>query len=245
MKGLSRSLGERKRDFCDWVRNWTQGIDEDFSPISPKERCYPEALRVLSPAPAFGRSCAYCQSSMSLWPPVLPPRHASFFRCSPLGMGNKSDIHLCPADWRLLRNASFSTLWNSGKGLMDVDQQRACCCWWNNHTGGLTGSLELGRKMQWLSIMGFTLLWEIENKMPCKGHSPASKESVLLVGKPTLIAECLFWALFMLKKWAYHPLSTSLLTCFPASALFFKNICKTPSQGLSMKANFMHMQNCF
>lgn len=34
MKGLSRSLGERKRDFCDWVRNWTQGIDEDFSPIA-------------------------------------------------------------------------------------------------------------------------------------------------------------------------------------------------------------------
>lgn len=55
----------------------------------------------------------------------------------------------------------------------------------------------LGRKTQWLSIMGFALPWEIENKMH-EVHSPASEQSVLLVGKLSSTAECLSWALLTL-----------------------------------------------
>jgi len=122
-EGFTQVARRKEERFCDWVRNWARDIDEDPSPIVPRECCYLEALGVLSPTSAFGWSCAYCQSSMSLGPAMQPPRHAGFFRCSPLGMGAKSDTHLCSADQGLSRNASFSTLRNSDKGLMGVDQQ--------------------------------------------------------------------------------------------------------------------------
>lgn len=82
-------VARRKERFCDWVANWARGIDEDPSPIASRECVFLGALGVLSPAPAFSWSCAYSQASMSLWSAVQPPRHASFFGCSPLGMDTK------------------------------------------------------------------------------------------------------------------------------------------------------------
>lgn len=121
--GLYRLLGERRTDFVIGSETGPEASMRTLLPLHAGSAVTPGALGVSSRAPAFGWSFAYYQSSMSLWAVVQPPRHAGFFRCSPLGMRSQSNTHLCQAARGLLRHASFSALRNSAKGLMDVDQQ--------------------------------------------------------------------------------------------------------------------------
>lgn len=115
------SLGQvsrrKKERFCDWVGNWVRGIDEDHSPIAPKECCSSKTAGALSPTLAFVR--VHYQSSMSLWISMQSQRQVYYL----LGMGIILDTPSLPSRLWALEKCSLKQ--DSDKGLTDVDQQWA------------------------------------------------------------------------------------------------------------------------